>query len=181
MTHQSPVTDLDRYRYHATTVMLPTLLPGRSSLMIKGRPGSGKSTLALQLIEHAGALLVADDQTLLLDRPGSGLIPACPPGLHGLLEVRGVGIVPYPAVENAEPLGLIVGLTDNDMSDRLPVHRFERIGAHLVPRLDLPHDTSALPTRLCAAMRLIADGGWAKDQRQEQPTSAPVTAQDWPA
>jgi HPr kinase/phosphorylase len=71
---------------HATTVSLD----GRG-VILRGPSGSGKSDLALRLINE-GALLVADDQTILFVE--SGRMMAQPPAeIAGKMEVRGVGIV----------------------------------------------------------------------------------------
>lgn len=56
-------------------------------MLLLGPPGSGKSDLALRLLSR-GFVLVADDRVVIengLARPA--------PGLAGLLEVRGLGIV----------------------------------------------------------------------------------------
>jgi HPr kinase/phosphorylase len=60
---------------------------GGAGVLLLGPPGSGKSDLALRLLSR-GFVLVADDRVVIerrLARPA--------PGLAGLLEVRGLGIV----------------------------------------------------------------------------------------
>ncbi|UEM23296.1 aldolase [Skermanella mucosa] len=87
-------------------------------VLLRGPSGSGKSDLALRLID-GGARLVADDQVeLSLDAAGRVMARA-PKPLAGLLEVRGIGILPVDAVR-AAPVGLVVDLGDDDRIERLP-------------------------------------------------------------
>lgn len=87
-------------------------------LLILGGSGRGKSALALALT-GAGAALVADDRVEVLRR-GRALVlraPRAPAGpIGGLIEARGVGILPLPAVPEAV-LTLVVDL------DRAPAAR----------------------------------------------------------
>ena len=72
---------------------------GDRAVLIEGAPGSGKSSLALALIDR-GAVLVGDDGVLLEARDGR--LHARPhPNTHGLLEVRNLGILPFPVCEEA--------------------------------------------------------------------------------
>lgn len=87
-------------------------------VLLRGPSGSGKSDLALRLID-GGARLVADDQIeLTLDAAGRVMARA-PKPLAGLLEVRGIGILPVDAVR-ASPVGLVVDLAADDRIERLP-------------------------------------------------------------
>ena len=83
----------------ASTLRVATCVAiGGHGLLIEGPPGSGKSSLALALIDR-GALLVGDDGVALSLREGR-LCAAPAPATRGLLEVRGVGLLPFPhAVE----------------------------------------------------------------------------------
>lgn len=85
--------------------------------MLVGRSGSGKSDLALRLIDD-GASLVADDQ-LEVTRAGERLFGRAPRALHGLIEVRGYGIVRLPA-RRACPLALVARLDRTGRIPRLP-------------------------------------------------------------
>jgi hypothetical protein len=73
-------------------------IDGRA-LLIEGAPGSGKSSLALALIDR-GAALIGDDSVLL--EPRGGRLLALPhPHTRGLLEVRSLGLLPFPVQEQA--------------------------------------------------------------------------------
>ncbi|MBN2630221.1 MAG: HPr kinase/phosphatase C-terminal domain-containing protein [Rhodobacteraceae bacterium] len=96
---------------HATTVAFDG-----QGVLIRGASGAGKSALGLQLMA-LGAVLVADDQTVL-HRQGDQLIATCPPGLTGLIEARGIGLLNAPWVAQAV-LRLVVDL-DRLEAARLP-------------------------------------------------------------
>lgn len=83
---------------------------GARALLIEGAPGSGKSSLALALIDR-GAVLVGDDGVLLEAR-GDLLVARPHPETRGLLELRGLGLLPFPVREEA-PVALVI-LLDPD-------------------------------------------------------------------
>lgn len=121
---------------HATTVSLD----GRG-VVLRGPSGSGKSDLAVRLINE-GALLVADDQTVLFIE--GGRLKAQPPiEIAGKMEIRGVGIIKLgpPAIV---PVFLLIDMSDPAdvprMADFAPV---ELVGQQ-VPRILLaPFEMSA--------------------------------------
>jgi len=136
---------------HATCVALD----GRA-LLLRGPSGSGKSDLALRLID-AGALLVADDQTevLRLDRR---LVARAPASIAGQLEVRGLGIVPQPALAVA-PLALVVDLVRAEEVERLPGDRVEILLGEPVPAIALdPFAASAIAKLRLALEQLTGSG-----------------------
>ena len=75
---------------HASCVAI-----GGRGVLLLGKSGVGKSDLALRLIAE-GARLVADDRTILFAIRGA-LHAKAPETIKGLLEIRGVGIVAFPA------------------------------------------------------------------------------------
>jgi hypothetical protein len=81
-------------------------IAGRA-LLIEGPPGSGKSSLGLTLIDR-GAALVGDDGVLIEAR-GGRLVARPHPRTRGLLEVRNLGLLPFPACEEA-PVALVIVL-----------------------------------------------------------------------
>lgn len=86
-----------------------------------------------------GALLVADDQTLLQVQ-GDRVIANCPPALTGLIEARGLGLLRAPMQPDAV-VCLVVDL-DQTEAARLPEWRTTRLLGLLVPlvlRGDAPH------------------------------------------
>lgn len=89
-------------KHQATCVAIA----GRA-VLIEGAPGTGKSSLALALIDR-GAVLVGDDG-VLLEAQGARLLVSPVPATAGLLEVRGLGLVPMP-VAAAVPAALVIVL-----------------------------------------------------------------------
>lgn len=87
-----------------------------AALLIIGKSGAGKSELALDLM-GLGGMLVADDQTLLARR-GDHVELTAPPRLRGLIELRGLGILPVPHIDSAR-LAVVVDL-DATETRRLP-------------------------------------------------------------
>lgn len=98
---------------HATCVLI-----GDVGVMLRGVSGAGKSDLALRLIDR-GAVLIADDYVEA--RPiDDTLHVAVPERIAGLIEVRGVGILPFPNHSEAI-IRLVVDLAaDPDVEERLP-------------------------------------------------------------
>jgi HPr kinase/phosphorylase len=92
--------------------------------LILGPSGAGKSSLALRLTS-LGAALVSDDQTRVTV-VGDELLASCPnPDLHGLIEVRGVGVLRARACPDAV-VKLVVDLGQPE-PDRLPPRRMVTI------------------------------------------------------
>lgn len=84
-------------------------------VLITGESGCGKSDLALTLMDR-GHCLVADDAVEV--NPGNGaLLGRCPARLQGLLEVRGLGVLPItPRAQAAMsvPIDLVIQLETPD-------------------------------------------------------------------
>ncbi|GGI70564.1 hypothetical protein GCM10007973_04420 [Polymorphobacter multimanifer] len=99
---------------HATAVATPD---GRRCVLLLGASGAGKSDLALRLLDR-GWRLVADDRVVLATSPTGRLTAGAPPPLAGLLEVRGVGILPAKAVAGPVDIALVLDLAA--APERLP-------------------------------------------------------------
>jgi serine kinase of HPr protein (carbohydrate metabolism regulator) len=94
------VTELSSETIHASCVAI-----GGLAVLIEGPSGAGKSDLALRLIDR-GAALVSDDYTALVRRAGT-LHATAPANLAGRMEVRGIGIIAQPHVDDV-PVALLV-------------------------------------------------------------------------
>lgn len=124
--------------WHATTVAV-----GARGALILGPSGAGKSGLALRLMA-LGARLVADDRTLLT-RVGDRVMAACPPGIAGRIEARGLGILHADAV-GPVALALAIDLSRSETA-RLPEPRHltvEGLAIPLVYSVAAPHFEAAL-------------------------------------
>ncbi|MFN8882819.1 MAG: HPr kinase/phosphorylase [Alphaproteobacteria bacterium] len=104
---------------------------GSEAVLFRGPSGTGKSDLVLRLIGR-GWQLVADDQVML-----EGWAVSAPSALHGMLELRGLGIFStLPVAENAR-LRLVVDLAARADVPRLPEPAFWQGPAGAVPRITL--------------------------------------------
>ena len=103
--------------------------------LIEGPSGVGKSDLALRALDQ-GFVLVADDRTLVFVSNGE-LYGRAPDPLAGLVEVRGLGVVP----QSRRPfcrIDLLVRCVNRPQAvERLPDPRFEVVEGVSVPAFDL--------------------------------------------
>lgn len=128
---------------HASTVAIE----GRA-VLIAGISGSGKSDLALRLIDR-GFSLVSDDQTIVQKR-GNRLYASAPATIRGKLEIRGIGIVSMPVVEDL-PVALVVELTSD--VQRLPDDSRERVICGLpVPLITVDALTASAASKVALAL-----------------------------
>ena len=131
------------------TVHTSCVAIGGKAVLIGGRSGRGKSDLALRLIDR-GARLVSDDYTFLR-RSGAKLLASAPDTIRGKIEVRGVGILEFPA-ERDVPVGLLVDL-DMDPT-RLPAEPERRsVAGVAIPVVGLSAHEASAPIKVEAALR----------------------------
>ena len=122
---------------------------GGRGLLIEGAPGLGKSSLALALIDR-GAQFIGDDSVLLT--PHDGRLLASPhPATRGLIEIRGLGLVPLPTCESA-PIALLLRLSP-DAPRYLETAPHTHLGGIPLPTITLYPDPATLPLRAEWALR----------------------------
>ncbi len=125
-------------------------------MLLLGDSGAGKSDLALRLI-HDGALLVADDRTVIAVKQG-GLAAAAPTSIKGLIELRGIGIVALPA--RAARLALAVQLGREGARLPEPAHWTPRglSGAPALPLILLDGRHASDAAKIALALRAFSRG-----------------------
>ena len=140
----------DETAIHASAVAI-----GDLAVLIRGKAGSGKSSLALALIDDpkSGGTLIGDDRVLLTRQP-TGVIVRPQPALAGLIEVRGIGIVPIAHREKAR-LALVVDLLPEAECPRLPDEEERKtiVLGHETARLAVPVGAIDAPLRIRLALR----------------------------
>src|ERR1700761_305372 len=110
-------------------------------ILLRGPSGSGKSDLAFRAVDE-GARLVADDR-VVLTRRGENVVASAPSSLHGLIEIRGLGIMRMDAVAEA-PVMLVADMVGPGGTERLPERRQCEIEAASVPLIAVsPFEASA--------------------------------------
>lgn len=144
---------------HATCVVIGAAgeafgIPTDAGVLLMGDSGSGKSDLALRLIA-GGAILVADDRCDLFVAE-SDLRARAPQPLRGLLEVRGIGIVPVPFREEAG-VRLVARLVLPAFVTRFSAPARYRPAAELaLPERDWPPEIEVAPFEASAAAKIVA-------------------------
>jgi len=127
---------------------------GGRGLLIEGAPGSGKSSLALALIDR-GAQLVGDDSVMLDTRDGR-LFASPHARTAGLLEVRNLGLLEFPACPQV-PVALALSL--DETAPRYPdaIETIQRFGTEL-PLIRLWPDSPVLHLRAEQALARFGIG-----------------------
>lgn len=130
---------------HASCVALHN-----KAVLIAGPAGAGKSDLTLRLLD-GGAQLVADDQTELR-REGADLIASSPATIAGLIEVRHVGLMKLPHLQNM-PVALYIDLAEpKERIERLPSPETILLLDHAVRRFRLHAFEPSTPAKIRALL-----------------------------
>ena len=125
---------------------------GWRGVLILGEPGAGKSDLALRCLDQ-GFRLVADDRTLVWACEG-GLYGRAPDSLAGLMEIRGLGVVPEPPV----PFCRIALSVRCGSVERMPEPTVENYVGLSLPALNLLPLESSAPAKLRRALQHLGAG-----------------------
>ena len=136
---------------HAGLIALHTSSGWRGAL-IQGSSGAGKSDLALRCLD-AGFRLVADDRVILW-ASGGALYGRAPGPLAGLVEVRGLGVLPHPALAFCR---IALSVRDGP-PERLPDPASEAYEGLSVPKIVLPLLESSAPAKLGRALLHLGGG-----------------------
>lgn len=137
-------------RIHASCVAIE----GRA-LLLMGPSGAGKSDLALRLIDR-GAHLVSDDYTELALSAHGKLIASPPEPIAGMIEVRGLGIIPLPHISHV-PVALVVELTDE--IERLPLTPLTaEVAGRVLPVMKVAPFEASAPIKVELMLRQLGDG-----------------------
>jgi serine kinase of HPr protein (carbohydrate metabolism regulator) len=147
------MANADTIELHATLVDYL----GRG-ILLRGPPGAGKSDLALRLVD-GGAQLVADDRVILRRHKQGALMGRAPAALAGLLEVRGIGILPVNHKDEVS-ICVIVDLVRPEEVVRLPEPRAETLLGVAVPLLALAPFAPGAAAALKLAVTCGALAGW---------------------
>lgn len=116
---------------HASCIALQN-----AGILLTGTSGAGKSDLCLRFIQQKQAVLIADDRVNLEIENGQ-LRASAPENIFGMLEVRGVGIVPFPAQKSAI-IRLVVQLISSSREvERLPEPEFFEFEGCKIPQIRL--------------------------------------------
>ena len=150
--------------FHAGLVALRLGGFWRGALIV-GPSGVGKSDLALRALE-SGFRLVADDRTQVW-ASGGALYGRAPPPLAGLIEARGHGITPEPAIGLAEIILLVRCVENADSIARMPDPATETLVELTIPLTYLDAREPSAPAKLRRAMQHLGAGA----QQAYQPCS----------
>ena len=137
---------------HGTAVVV-----GERGLLIRGPSSAGKSMLAAALIAD-GARLVADDR-VHLSSCHERIVATAPAAIAGLLEMRGLGLVPVPN-EASAVIRLVVDLVDADLLERHPEPSAASVTLFgvLLPRQPVPAASPMSPLLIAAALGVLPRG-----------------------
>ncbi len=123
--------------------------------LILGDSGSGKSTLLAEAMLR-GAKLVADDRVALRAQDGQLIADPVAP-LHGVMELRGFGLIKQEEVVEAQVIHLAIAL-DAAANERLPEPSKHRYYGVNVPFLSVPPPPVISAARLLIYLKAVQEG-----------------------
>jgi serine kinase of HPr protein (carbohydrate metabolism regulator) len=126
---------------------------GWSGVLIEGASGAGKSDLTLRCLT-LGFRLVADDRTDLWISQGR-LFGAAPWPIAGLIEVRGLGVLPEPALRFAEIRLAVRCLEPSDALERMPEPAARGLLGVSVPQVAVRSSEASAPQKVLRALSLL--------------------------
>lgn len=134
---------------------------GARAVLLRGPSGAGKSDLAFRLVREDASgetRLVADDQVGLRE-DGAQLFASAPDALAGLVELRGLGLVVLPSIDEA-PLLLIADLVARVVVPRIAEPRRETILGVRLPVIALHAFDGTATAKLRLALEALPDAGF---------------------
>jgi serine kinase of HPr protein (carbohydrate metabolism regulator) len=125
-------------------------------VLLTGPSGSGKSDLALRLVD-GGFLLVADD---LVDLAAEGGAVIASPGgrEHGLIEVRGLGVIRLAATAPRARVALVVALAAAGAQERLPPPSRVTLAGLPTPLVTIDPAGASAVARIRLSLSVLAGG-----------------------
>ena len=124
--------------------------------LIEGPSGTGKSDLAIRMMAN-GFRVVADDRVIVWKSNGR-LYGKAPEALSGLLEARGVGIVPQTPLNLCEIVLLVECRREPGAVERIPEAAHEEVLGVKLPRIELWPFEAAGPAKLRRALEYLGGG-----------------------
>lgn len=126
---------------------------GWRGVLIEGASGSGKSDLALRCLGR-GFRLVSDDRTRLWVSQGR-LFGAAPAPIAGMIEARGLGILPADALRLAEVRLAVRCLEPADPLERMPETTRRTLLGVSLPLIALRPLEASSPDKVIRALTLL--------------------------
>jgi HPr kinase/phosphorylase len=140
------------------TVHATAIASNGAGVLIRGPSGAGKSDLALRCLGLPVSSLLpvpfrlVSDDRVVIEREADAVVLGAPPPLAGLLEVRGLGILPIGPVTDRALLQLVVDLVPPQAVERMPEPAFTEIAGIDFPVLALAPFESSAPLKIALAL-----------------------------
>ncbi len=113
-------------------------------ILFLGDSGMGKSDICLRMVMDKQAKLVADDRVNIFIK-GNRLFAEAPDNLKGLIEVRGLGIVSFPAKKRCQISLVVRVVSKREDVERMPEKIFYEYEGIKIPQIALyPFDVSSV-------------------------------------